>query len=201
MRRSAASSTPSAGAAWGHQFIPRIGQEVLVDFIEGDIDRPVITGVLYNGSHPTPDLSGAGKLPGNKTLSGIKSKEHHGGQFNELLFDDMPGEVRAKLSSEHGPYGISPPGVWGCSAFNLFVQQIRRHSRDVMILLTQQPHWMQQIIKKAMQFILFITSTTLNFVVAADHQVNLYSFLSNPKSLVGSNSKSLPLIQKKTASQ
>ncbi|SCK08599.1 type VI secretion system Vgr family protein [Vogesella sp. LIG4] len=93
---------PSAGAAWGHQFIPRIGQEVLVDFIEGDIDRPVITGVLYNGSHPPPAFSGAGSLPGNKTLSGIKSKEHHGGQYNELLFDDSPGEVRAKLSSEHG---------------------------------------------------------------------------------------------------
>ncbi|WP_337883627.1 DUF2345 domain-containing protein, partial [Chromobacterium haemolyticum] len=85
-----------------HQFIPRIGQEVLVDFIEGDIDRPVITGVLYNGSHPPPDFSGAGALPANKTLSGIKSKEHQGGQYNELLFDDTPGEVRAKLSSEPG---------------------------------------------------------------------------------------------------
>ncbi|WP_047249587.1 type VI secretion system Vgr family protein [Chromobacterium subtsugae] len=93
---------PSAGAGWGHQFIPRIGQEVLVDFIEGDIDRPVITGVLYNGSHPTPDFSGAGSLPANKTLSGIKSKEHQGGNYNELLFDDTPGEVRAKLSSEAG---------------------------------------------------------------------------------------------------
>ena len=93
---------PSAGAGWGHQFIPRIGQEVLVDFIEGDIDRPVITGVLYNGSHPTPDFSGAGSLPANKTLSGIKSKEHQGGGYNELLFDDTPGEVRAKLSSEPG---------------------------------------------------------------------------------------------------
>ncbi|MDN0075984.1 type VI secretion system tip protein TssI/VgrG [Crenobacter sp. SG2303] len=93
---------PSAGAGWGHQFIPRIGQEVLVDFIEGDIDRPVITGVLYNGSHPTPAFSGAGSLPANKTLSGIKSKEHQGGQYNELLFDDTPGEVRAKLSSEAG---------------------------------------------------------------------------------------------------
>ncbi|MCQ4146116.1 type VI secretion system Vgr family protein, partial [Vogesella sp. AC12] len=90
------------GAGWGHQFIPRLGQEVLVDFIEGDIDRPVITGVLYNGSHPPPAFSGAGSLPGNQTLSGIKSKEHHGGQYNELLFDDSPGEVRAKLSSEHG---------------------------------------------------------------------------------------------------
>ncbi|AXE30063.1 type VI secretion system tip protein VgrG [Chromobacterium phragmitis] len=93
---------PSAGAGWGHQFIPRIGQEVLVDFIEGDIDRPLITGVLYNGSHPTPDFSGAGSLPANKTLSGIKSKEHQGGGYNELLFDDTPGEVRAKLSSEPG---------------------------------------------------------------------------------------------------
>ncbi|WP_434630286.1 type VI secretion system Vgr family protein [Chromobacterium sp. CV08] len=93
---------PSAGAGWGHQFLPRIGQEVLVDFIEGDIDRPVITGVLYNGSHPTPDFSGAGSLPANKTLSGIKSKEHQGGGYSELLFDDTPGEVRAKLSSEAG---------------------------------------------------------------------------------------------------
>ncbi|UTH74435.1 type VI secretion system Vgr family protein [Chromobacterium sp. IIBBL 290-4] len=93
---------PSAGVGFGHQFIPRIGQEVLVDFIEGDIDRPVITGVLYNGSHPTPDFSGAGSLPANKTLSGIKSKEHQGGGYNELLFDDTPGEVRAKLSSESG---------------------------------------------------------------------------------------------------
>ncbi|MBM2882811.1 type VI secretion system tip protein VgrG [Chromobacterium phragmitis] len=93
---------PSAGAGFGHQFIPRIGQEVLVSFIEGDIDRPLVTGVFYNGSHPTPDFSGAGSLPANKTLSGIKSKEHQGGGYNELLFDDTPGEVRAKLSSESG---------------------------------------------------------------------------------------------------
>ncbi|AUH52507.1 type VI secretion system tip protein VgrG [Chromobacterium sp. ATCC 53434] len=93
---------PSAGAGWGHQFLPRLGQEVLVDFIEGDIDRPVITGVLYNGGHPPPEFSGAGSLPANKTLSGIKSKEHQGGGYSELLFDDTPGEVRAKLSSEPG---------------------------------------------------------------------------------------------------
>ncbi|GLS03726.1 type IV secretion protein Rhs [Chitiniphilus shinanonensis] len=93
---------PSAGAGWGHQFIPRVGQEVLVDFIEGDIDRPLVVGVLYNGSHPPPDFSGAGTLPANKTLSGIKTKEHQGGQYGELLFDDTQNEVRTKLSSEHG---------------------------------------------------------------------------------------------------
>jgi type VI secretion system secreted protein VgrG len=93
---------PSAGAGWGHQFIPRVGQEVLVDFIEGDIDRPVVKGVLYNGMHYPPNFSGAGSLPGNKTLSGIKSREHQGRGYNELLFDDTPNQVRAKLSSEHG---------------------------------------------------------------------------------------------------
>ncbi|STR45179.1 type VI secretion system Vgr family protein [Iodobacter fluviatilis] len=95
-------SMPSAGAGFGHQFIPRIGQEVLVDFIEGDIDRPIVTAVVYNGSHPVPTFSGAGALPANKTLSGIKTKEHEGGQYGELLFDDTKGEVRTKLSSEHG---------------------------------------------------------------------------------------------------
>jgi type VI secretion system secreted protein VgrG len=92
----------SAGASWGHQFIPRIGQEVLVSYLDNDIDRPIVTGVVYNGSHGVPDFSGAGSLPANKTLSGIKTKEHQGGQYNELLFDDTPQEVRAKLSSETG---------------------------------------------------------------------------------------------------
>ena len=93
---------PSAGAGFGHQFIPRVGQEVTVSFIEGDIDRPIVTGVTYNGSHSVPAFSGAGALPANKTLSGIKTKEHEGGQYGELLFDDTKDEVRTKLSSEHG---------------------------------------------------------------------------------------------------
>ncbi|MFC7421234.1 type VI secretion system Vgr family protein [Iodobacter arcticus] len=93
---------PSAGAGFGHQFIPRIGQEVTICFLEGDIDRPIVTGVVYNGSHSVPNFSGAGALPANKTLSGIKTKEHEGGQYGELLFDDTKGEVRTKLSSEHG---------------------------------------------------------------------------------------------------
>ncbi|UXY16344.1 type VI secretion system tip protein VgrG [Chitiniphilus purpureus] len=93
---------PSAGAQWGHQFIPRIGQEVLVDFVEGDIDRPLVVGTLYNGSHLPPTFSGAGSLPANHTLSGIKSQEFGTTRYNELLFDDTQGELRLKLSSEHG---------------------------------------------------------------------------------------------------
>jgi type VI secretion system secreted protein VgrG len=93
---------PSAGAAWGSQYIPRIGQEVVIDFLEGDIDRPLVTGVVYNGSHRPPTFSGAGTLPANKTLSGHKSKEYQGSRYNELLFDDSTHEIRTKLSSEHG---------------------------------------------------------------------------------------------------
>ena len=93
---------PSAGEAWGHQSIPRIGQEVLVDFIESDFDRPIVKGVIHNGRQPNPWFSDAGSLPANRALTGIKTKEHHGQQYNELLFDDTTGQVRTKLSSEHG---------------------------------------------------------------------------------------------------
>ncbi|MFT3848872.1 MAG: type VI secretion system tip protein TssI/VgrG [Propionivibrio sp.] len=93
---------PSAGAAWGTQYIPRIGQEVVVDFIEGDIDRPLVTGVVHNGTHRPPAFSGVGSLPANKTLSGHQSKEYKGNRYNELLFDDSTHEIRTKLSSEHG---------------------------------------------------------------------------------------------------
>lgn len=93
---------PSAGAAWGTQYIPRIGQEVLVSFLENDIDRPVVTGVLYNGTHRPPEFSAAGRLPANRMLSGHRSKEHKGQGWNELVFDDSTGELRTRLSSEHG---------------------------------------------------------------------------------------------------
>ena len=95
-------AVPWGGANWGHQYLPRIGQEVLVEFLEGDIDRPVVMAGLYNGSHRPPTYSGAGSLPANRTLAGIKSKEYKGNGYNELLFDDSTGELRAKLSSEHG---------------------------------------------------------------------------------------------------
>lgn len=93
---------PSAGAEWGHQFIPRVGQEVLVDFIEGDIDRPLVIGALYNGHHQTPHFSGVGSLPANRALSGLQSREHRGNRYNELVLDDSTGQLRTRFASEHG---------------------------------------------------------------------------------------------------
>ncbi|MEO8154492.1 MAG: type VI secretion system Vgr family protein [Rhizobacter sp.] len=138
-----------AGAGMGHQFIPRIGQEVLLQFIEGDIERPVVVGALYNGrgeaglpttpggaagesdtsafSHSTDhrpsaqgNLMGSGAgghapawhggAPGTAStaaeaqnnaaaMSGIKSKEFGGEGFNQLVFDDTPGQLRVQLAS------------------------------------------------------------------------------------------------------
>lgn len=92
---------PSAGEGFGHQFLPRIGQEVLVTFLGGDIDRPLVTSVLYNANHFPPRFSHATGLPGNRTLSGIQTREHKGNGFNELLFDDTPGALRARLATSH----------------------------------------------------------------------------------------------------
>jgi len=78
---------PWAGAAWGHQFIPRVGMEVVVVFEGGDPDKPMVIGSLYNGTHPPPFL-----LPGDKTRSGIRTQSSPGGGgFNELSFQDAAG--------------------------------------------------------------------------------------------------------------
>jgi type VI secretion system secreted protein VgrG len=73
-----------AGEGWGAMFIPRIGQEVIVDFIEGDPDRPLIIGRVYNGANLVPY-----ELPAHKTKSTIKSNSSQGGAgYNELRFED-----------------------------------------------------------------------------------------------------------------
>ncbi len=72
-----------AGAGWGHVAIPRIGQEVMVDFLEGDPDQPIITGRHYNATHRPPY-----KLAEHKTRMVIRSKTHKGQGHNELYFDD-----------------------------------------------------------------------------------------------------------------
>lgn len=81
-------ATPWAGKNWGAVSIPRVGQEVVVSFLEGDPDRPLIIGSVYNGDNTVPY-----SLPDNKTQSGIKSRSLLGGtaDFNELRFEDKKG--------------------------------------------------------------------------------------------------------------
>ncbi|HEX5462137.1 MAG TPA: type VI secretion system tip protein TssI/VgrG [Steroidobacteraceae bacterium] len=76
-----------AGKSWGAIYIPRIGQEVIVSFMEGDPDRPIVIGSVYNGTNPTPY-----PLPDNKTKSGIMSRSSlQGTAGNELSFEDKKG--------------------------------------------------------------------------------------------------------------
>jgi len=77
--------------------IPRIGMEVMVDFIEGDIDNPIIRGAVHNGVNKVPY-----DLPGIKTQSTLKSKEYKGGGYNEVLLDDTTGEVKTQIHSTPG---------------------------------------------------------------------------------------------------
>lgn len=72
-----------AGADWGHMAIPRIGQEVIVDYLDGDCDQPIITGRTYRSTNRPPY-----ELPRHKTRMTIKSKTHRGEGFNELRFED-----------------------------------------------------------------------------------------------------------------
>jgi type VI secretion system secreted protein VgrG len=76
-----------AGKQWGAMFIPRIGQEVIVSFLEGNPDRPIVTGCVYNAEQTVPYT-----LPDEQTKSTVKSNSSKGGNgFNELRFEDKAG--------------------------------------------------------------------------------------------------------------
>ncbi len=89
------------GKEYGHVWIPRIGDEVLINFIQDDIDRPIVTASVYNGTHRPATFSDAGNLPGNKTLSGIKSKMVKGSGHNEIVWDDSTAEQRIRVATDH----------------------------------------------------------------------------------------------------
>jgi len=77
-----------AGNGWGGLFLPRVGQEVIVSFLEGDPDQPMITGSVYNALNAAPYL-----LPEQKTISTIRSRSSVGGDgFNEIRFEDNKGK-------------------------------------------------------------------------------------------------------------
>ncbi len=87
-----------AGSGWGAMHIPRIGQEVIVEFLDGDPDRPIITGRVYNADNMPPYT-----LPDNKTQSGIKSRSTKGAgpaNFNEIRFEDKKGSEELHIQAE-----------------------------------------------------------------------------------------------------
>lgn len=121
-------ATPIAGQNWGSVFTPRVGQEVLVSFLGGDIDRPIVMGSVYNGegqrdaqgnqrprgtgaatgNAPAWFAGGSGAHAHNAVLSGIKTQAlpesgHTGGGgmggYNQLVFDDTPAHQRIELST------------------------------------------------------------------------------------------------------
>jgi type VI secretion system secreted protein VgrG len=92
--------SPGAGSEFGNIRLPRVGEEVAVVYLDGNIDHPVILGALYNQTHMPP-----WQLPEQQALSGLRSRELQagdgGGRGNHLVLDDTPGKIQAQLKSDH----------------------------------------------------------------------------------------------------
>ena len=85
-----------ASKKWGGIFTPRIDMEVVVEFLEGDPDRPLVVGAVYNGDNRVPY-----KLPDNKTIAGWKSDSSKGGNgYNEFIFEDKKGSEDIRMHAE-----------------------------------------------------------------------------------------------------
>ncbi|MCB9596884.1 MAG: type VI secretion system tip protein VgrG [Sandaracinaceae bacterium] len=85
-----------AGPGWGAFVLPRVGMEVVVSFIDGDVDRPLVTGCVYDGDRATPY-----ELPAKKMVSTFKTNSYPGGDgYNELRFDDSKSEEEIWLHGE-----------------------------------------------------------------------------------------------------
>ncbi|KQQ86345.1 type VI secretion system Vgr family protein [Massilia sp. Leaf139] len=81
--------------------LPRVGSEVLVAFLGGDPDKPIVLAQLFNGEALPPALGASGGLPGNRYLAGLRSREVKGQRGSQLRFDDTPGQISAQLASDH----------------------------------------------------------------------------------------------------
>jgi type VI secretion system secreted protein VgrG len=92
-------SQPWAGKGWGSLSVPRIGQEVIVEFLEGDPDQPIITGRVYNAEQTPPYDPGKGGV-----VSGLRSNTHKGKGYNEMSMDDTAGKEKVTI---HAQYDMS----------------------------------------------------------------------------------------------
>lgn len=108
--------------------IPRIGQEVVVAFLEGDPDRPIVTGCVYNGTHRPPF-----SLPEAKTVSGTKTNSHQGEGYNELSFDDKADQERVTLHAQRDFNARTENDVreWVGNSRHLVVKRDLRESVEV----------------------------------------------------------------------
>ena len=93
--------TPWAGEGYGARFHPRVGEIVVIDFFEGDVDRPFVVGRIHEAERHQTMFDIKGQLPNTKKLSGIRSQEVAGAGFNQLRFDDTTGQISTQLQSSH----------------------------------------------------------------------------------------------------
>lgn len=123
---------PWAGQGWGVLAIPRVGQEVLVDFLDGDPDQPIVTGRTYN-AHQLPP----GRLPQSKTQMAFRSKTYKGEGYNELLFEDSPGREQLNLHAQRDMNVVvlndKSTTVMGNSSETIHKQQVINISIDRFI--------------------------------------------------------------------
>lgn len=86
-----------AGSSWGSIYIPRVGMEVVVQFVDNDVDRPLVTGCVYNDANMPPF-----GLPGKKNISGFKSNSTEGGGgYNEYVMDDTKGNELIRVHAQY----------------------------------------------------------------------------------------------------
>ncbi|WP_167443674.1 type VI secretion system Vgr family protein [Acinetobacter wuhouensis] len=94
--------TPWAGEGYGARFLPRIGEIVVIDFFDGNIDRPFVVGRIHEAQRSPTQFDKKGQLPDTKKLAGIRSKEYQGEGFGQLRFDDTTGQISTQLQNSHG---------------------------------------------------------------------------------------------------
>ena len=90
-----------AGGGFGEVSLPRAGDEVLVQWLDGDPDRPIVTGRVHNAHRMPPRFAGGAALPGSRHVSGLRSREIGAARGNQLRLDDTAGQISAQLASDH----------------------------------------------------------------------------------------------------
>jgi type VI secretion system secreted protein VgrG len=101
------------GGSWGGMIIPRIGMEVVVEFLDGDPDKPLVTGCVYNGKNMV-----AYPLPAHKTKSVFRTDSHKATGFNEMVFEDEPGQENIAFKAQQD---------WSRLVLNDSISRVKRH--------------------------------------------------------------------------